>query len=279
MKKLFLIIAMVTVLLSACTADEVRTDKPVVYTSFYAMYDFARTIGGDDIEIKNVVPVGADVHSFELSASDMAKLSEADLFIYNGSGIEHWAEDVVDTIGDSVKTVCTSDGIALRGNDPHIWLGIENAKQQLYTVYAALVEIDSKNSDLYTARYNEYMSKLDDLKTDYENAHLEGKKIFVTHGAYGYLCEEFGMEQIALEGVSGESDPSPAQMAKVVDAIRAEGAACIFYDPVEGDKMAQAVAREANVEALPLYTFAGDSENRDYLTVMKFNLEQFKKVG
>ncbi len=67
-------------------------------------------------------------------------------------------------------------------------------------------------------------------------------------------------------------------MAKVVDQIKSEGVSCIFYDPLEGDKMAQAVANEADIQALPLfYTFEGDSESRDYVTVMKANLEELKK--
>lgn len=85
------------------------------------------------------------------------------------------------------------------------------------------------------------------------------------------------MKQVALEGVTGDSDSSPSQMAKVVDQIKSEGISCIFYDPLEGDKMAQAVANEADIQALPLYTFEGDSESRDYVTVMKANLEELKK--
>jgi zinc transport system substrate-binding protein len=86
------------------------------------------------------------------------------------------------------------------------------------------------------------------------------------------------MEQIALEGISGDSDPSPAQMAKIVEEIKADNAKCIFYDPIEGDKIANAVAAEAGVEALPLYTFEVDSEDRDYAEIMKFNLEQLKRI-
>lgn len=115
------------------------------------------------------------------------------------------------------------------------------------------------------------------MDTEYKNAKLDGKTIFVTHGAYSYLCNDYGMKQVALEGVTGDSDPSPSQMAKVVDQIKSEGVSCIFYDPLEGDKMAQAVANEADIQALPLYTFEGDSENRDYVTVMKANLEELKK--
>ena len=85
------------------------------------------------------------------------------------------------------------------------------------------------------------------------------------------------MEQVALEGIAGESDPSPAQMAEFVENLQATGAKAIFYDPLEGDKIAKAVAREAGVDALELYTFEGDSEGRDYLTIMQLNLEQLKK--
>ena len=158
-----------------------------------------------------------------------------------------------------------------------MWLGLKNAKAQLEAVSGALSEADNANAQKYAERLAEYLEKIDALETEYKNAGLSGKKLFVTHGAYGYLCDDFGMEQIALEGISGDSDPSPAQMAKIVDEIKAEGAKCIFYDPLEGDKMANAVAKEAGIEALPLYTFEGDSEDRDYITIMQTNLEQLKK--
>lgn len=268
----------ISLLLSACGDDTEQSGNTMVYTSFYAMYDFVRTIGGEDVAIENTVPVGSEVHDFELSAADMAKISEADLFIYNGRGMEHWAEDIADTLPENVTVVCTSDAANdAEENDPHVWLSINNAKAQLDAICTVLSEKDSANAPKYEERLNEYTSKLDALKSEYMSAGLDGKKIFVTHGAYGYLCKDFGMEQVALEGISGESDPSPAQMASVVDEIKAEGAKCIFYDPLEGDKIAQAVAQEADVEALPLYTFEGDSENRDYLTIMTLNLEQLKK--
>lgn len=268
----------ISLLLSSCGGKEVQQDKMTVYTSFYAMYDFAKTIGEDDVVIENVVPTGSDVHDFELSASDMAKISNADLFIYNGRGMEHWAEDIADVLPEAVSVVCTSDVLTdNKETDPHVWLSFDNAKAQLGAICTALSEKDSENASSYKARLDEYTSKIDALKAEYENSDLSGKKIFVTHGAYGYLCSDFGMEQISVEGISGESDPSPAQMARVVDRIKAEGARCIFYDPLEGDKIAQAVAQETGIEAVSLYTFEGDGENRDYLTVMTLNLEQLKK--
>lgn len=277
MKKLLPIIMILSLFLSSCGKVEEKSDKPQVYTSFYAMYDFARTIGGDDIDLYNVVPTGTEPHDFEPTAADMAKLSKADVFIYNGMGIDEWAEKVADTLPENVSILRTTEEISADGYDPHVWLGLKNAKAQLEAVSGALSEADSANAQKYAERLTEYFEKIDALETEYKNAGLSGKKLFVTHGAYGYLCDDFGMEQVALEGISGDSDPSPAQMAKIVDEIKAEGAKCIFYDPLEGDKMANAVAKEAGIEALPLYTFEGDSEDRDYITIMQTNLEQLKK--
>ena len=277
MKKLLPIIMILSLFLSSCGKVEEKSDKPQVYTSFYAMYDFARTIGGDDIDLYNVVPTGTEPHDFEPTAADMAKLSKADVFIYNGMGIDEWAEKVADTLPETVNVVYASEKINTDGADPHVWLGLKNAKAQLEAVSGALSEVDSANAQKYAERLAEYLEKIDALETEYKNAGLSGKKLFVTHGAYGYLCDDFGMEQIALEGISGDSDPSPAQMAKIIDEIKAEGAKCIFYDPLEGDKMANAVAKGAGIEALPLYTFEGDSEDRDYITIMQTNLEQLKK--
>lgn len=277
MKKLLPIIMILSLLLTSCGKVEEKSDKPQVYTSFYAMYDFARMVGGDDIDLHNVVPTGTEPHDFEPTAADMAKLSKADVFIYNGMGIDEWAEKVADTLPETVNVVCASEKINTDGADPHVWLSLKNARTQLEAVSSALSEADSANAENYATRLAEYSEKIDALETEYENAGLSGKKLFVTHGAYSYLCDDFGMEQVALEGISGDSDPSPAQMAKIVDEIKAEGAKCIFYDPLEGDKMANAVAKEAGIEALVLYTFEGDSEDRDYITIMQTNLEQLKK--
>lgn len=276
MKKVLPIITALLMLLCSCGVTDETANNITVYTSFYAMNDFVRTIGGTDIVYHSIVPAGTEPHGFEPTASDMAKLSKADVFVYNGGGIDAWAEKVADTLPDSVTVVCTSDGIEADENDPHIWLSLENAEKQMEMIYKALSTADSENSQAYLDRMLEYCAEIDALEKEYENAGLSGRKLFVTHSAYGYLCAEFGMEQIALESVSG--DPSPAQMAKIVGQIKADGAECIFFDPLDGDKIANVAAQEAGIEALPLYTFESDSEHRDYVTVMRENLNQLKKA-
>lgn len=274
MKKMFLLIISLFLLTSCAPAPAKKADdgKITVYASFYAMYDFARTIGGDCVHLYNMTPSG-DAHDYEPTAADMAKLTEADMFIYSGNGMEAWAEDVAETLPDTVKVVNASERLTnLDGSDPHVWLNIDNAKTQMQTICDALIETDPDFADAYARNMRLYSVKLDELKESYENYNLAGITLAVTHGAYGYLCEEFGMTQLALEGVAGDSDPSPAQMAEFVDEVKARNVKCIYYDPIEGGKLAEKAAKEAGVLAEKFYTFEYDEQDRDYVTVMMGNL-------
>lgn len=281
MKKILPIFIILSLFLTSCGNVELVSDNIVVYSSFYAMDSFVKSIGGTEVTRHSVVPLGSEPHDFEPTAADIAKISKADLFIYHGAGMDDWAADVAETLPDSVTVVCASDGIDTKETDPHVWLSLEKAQKEMETIYKWVRTVDSRagkdNWQYYLDNLNTYCAKLDALEKEYDAAGLYGKKLFVTHGAYGYLCEDYGMEQIALEGISGDSDPSPAQMAQIVDEITESGAKAIFYDPLEGDKIAKAVAKEAGVEALELYTFEGDSEHRDYVEIMTLNLEQLKK--
>lgn len=272
------VFALAAAMLSACAPQKTESDKLTVYTSFYAMYDFAKEIGGDKIELVSMVPTGSEPHDYEPSAKDMAKLHDADIFIYNGNGMEEWAKSVADTLPDTVEVICLSgnDGEEQSGGDPHTWLNIENAEDGFNRIYTAFAAADESNADYYRANYEKAAAETEELINEYNSAGLYGKTIYVTHAAYGYLCDEFGMKQVSLEGIYGDSDPTPSQLAKVVEEIKQSGAKCIFYDPLEGDKIAASAAEEANVSVSPLYTFEGDEENRSYAEVMRANLEILK---
>ena len=278
MKKILPIIIILSLLLSSCGAkQDGESGKVKVYTTFYAMQGFAKAVAQDKADVVSIVPVGTEPHEFEPTAADIAKISKADMFIYHGAGMDDWAKDIAETLPKNVTVVCASEGIEQTGGDPHLWLGIKNAKKELETIYKNFLVADKDGTDTYLKNMTDYSARLDELGKEYEEASLSGKKLFVTHGAYGYLCADYGMEQVSLEGISGESDPSPAQMAEFVEKLHQSGAKAVFYDPLEGDKIANAAAKEAGIEALELYTFEGDSEGRDYITIMQQNLEQLKK--
>lgn len=282
MKKILSILSAVAILtgLFGCTAQKTDSDKLQVYTSFYAMYDFAKMIAGDEAEVYLMCPPGSEPHDYEPSATDMAKLSKADIFVYNGGGMEHWAEKISSTLGD-VNVVCTSDGlIDQNANDPHIWLDPDIALMQMRKICDVLIETDIDNAEVYEGNYSACEKAMQELKTAYEQGLSDTrlKTIVVGHGAYAYLCNAYGIEQIAVEGSAGESDPSPADMARVVEKAKELGVKYVCSQEMESSKVVESAAKEIGAEIAELSPFEGSTDGENYFDVMYKNLETLKKV-
>lgn len=282
MKKIFALILAAILPLCGCT-EKKDSDKMQVYTSFYAMYDFARLIGGDMADIYVLCPVGSEPHDFEPKTSDMAKLSDADIFIYNGMGMESWAEKTIKSIGSSeLISVEASKDIpnVSEDYDAHVWLDPDNAVKEMENIKNAFCEKDSANADYYTENFNICREKAETLKNDFLSAAKDFKtnNIVVSHAAFAYLCGAFGLNQTALDNARGESDPSPAKMAETIDFIKANNIKYIFAEALDTTKVIETAAKETGAEILVLNPFEGDTENRDYFTVMEENLNSLKKA-
>ncbi len=273
---LFTALAVCAALLSGC-GNAGRQEGLCVYTSFYAMYDFARMIGGGRASVTSLVPAGVEPHDWEPSAADMAKLSQADVLILNGAGMEHWAESLEGVLEDT-RVVYTCDAVETDENtDPHTWLSPKNAELQLEAVADAFCEADPENADFYRQNLDGCKKKAELLDSEYRSAGLDGMTLIVSHEAYGYLCREYGMEQLALDNGAGTGDPSPARLAEAVTAARDTGAKYIYYDPSDSPAPAEAVAKDAGCKTLPLSAFENDGEDRSYFEVMEENLENLRK--
>lgn len=193
-----------------------------VMASFYPMYDFARKVGGDRIQVKDMVPAGTEPHDWEPAAMDIRNLEDADVFVYNGADLEHWAEDVLDTLENQDLVVSeASDGVELldgghdhahgdEGKDPHVWLDPMRAKQEMKNIRDALVKADPGNGDYYEANYEKYAGEFDELDQEFRDG-LKGTKsrdIIVAHEAFGYLCNAYDLKQLAIEGLTPDSELS-----------------------------------------------------------------------
>lgn len=282
MKKLFALLLAAILPLCACS-EKKDSEKIQVYTSFYAMYDFARLIGGDKADIYVLCPAGAEPHEFEPKTSDMAKLSEADIFIYNGMGMEGWAEKTVQSINNSELTVVEASNnvpFIAEDFDAHVWLDPDNAVKEMENIKDAFCEKDSANADYYTANFNACREKAENLKNDFLAASkdFQTNNIVVSHAAFSYLCSAFNLNQTALDGPQGESDPSPAKMAETIDFIKTNNIKYIFAEALDSAKTLEAAAKETGAEILVLNPFEGDTENRSYFTVMEENLNSLKKA-
>lgn len=270
------------IILPSCSTDKAeKGDKPQVYTSFYAMYDFAKQIAQDKADVYMLCPTGQEPHDFEPTAKDIANLSDADVFIYNGMGMEHWADSVIGTLeGSDVICVNTSDAAEdiTEENDPHLWLNPENAYKQLEAITNALKSADEKNALYYDSRLSELKEKLDTLTDDYTAAinTFTSRDIVVSHKAYGNLCRAFSLNQIAINGISSSDDPSPMQMTEIEKYITENNIKYIFKEPLGSSSVVDAIANDTGCGVLVLDPFEGNTQNKDYFTVMYENLDSLR---
>ena len=290
-------------LLTGCgtqPADTAADDGRLrVLTSFYPMYDFACKIGGDCIDVTNMVPSGTEPHDWEPSTNDLKNLEKADVFIYNGADMEPWADDLLVSRSDTLRVVEASENVELRTTDgehehahehegadhhhgdfdPHVWLDPENAKIEMEAIRDALCAADPENSTVFQSNYEKYAAELDALDSEFREklAPLPNRTIVVAHEAFGYLCDAYGLTQVGIEGLSPDSEPDPGRMAEVIDFVREHSISTIFFEELVSPKVAEAIASETCAQAKMLSPLEGLSDEQaaagaDYFSVMHDNL-------
>lgn len=276
-----------------------------VCASFYPMADFAAKVGGDRVRVSNMLQSGGDPHDWEPTPADMAALATADVFIYNGAGMEHWVDTVLASLNiDTLMVVCASEGIDLlaghdhgedghggeeeddnEGQDAHVWLSIANAKKEMENIKNALAQADPENAAYFEENFRRHAQDFDALDSEFRDtlAALPRRDIVVSHQAFGYLCRDYGLNQTGIEGLLPHSEPDPATMSEVARFVRDNDVKVIFYEENASPKVAEAVAREtgAAVEALNNVSGLTDEQaaaGEDYLSVMRTNLEALKRA-
>lgn len=268
-----------------------------VMASFYTMADFAEKIGGDRADITCMVPAGTEPHDWEPSTTDITGLERADVFIYNGAGMEHWAEDVTESLENKeLLVVEASQGVKLHaeeehdheghshshgGYDPHVWLDPHNAKLEMENIKNAFVQADPVNGAYYEANCDKWAKAAEELDRKYREALADfaGRQIVTAHEAYGYLCSAYGLEQVGIDGLSPDQEPNPKRMADIIDFVRENQIRAVFFEELSGSKTAETVAAETGIRLLalsPLEGLSGEEleAGEDYFSVMEKNLEQ-----
>lgn len=266
--------------------------KVRVITTLFPLYDFARTIGQDRVEVLLLLPPGVEAHSFEPKPSDMVKISAADLFIYTGKFMEPWVEAVLKGVTNpKLKVVDASVGIPLltaeseahdhgsgerqgvpaaKGKtqedgrqrlgqtdvDPHIWLDLENAAKMVETIAAGLTEVDPAHRDLYARNADEYKKKLAALDARFSSELSRCSKRELIHGGhftFGYLARRYNLTYIAALGFTPDSQPSPRQLMALAKQIKEHGLKYVYYEELMEPRVAETLSRETGAALLMLH--------------------------
>lgn len=273
-------------------ATSENAGKLPVATSFYPLYFFASRIGGDKAAIFNVTPAGAEPHDYEPTARDLARIESSRLVILNGDGLEAWGQNIQANLNpQKTEVIIASQGLLTENLksggqetvDPHLWLSPPLAQKMIDNILRGFNAVDSKNKDYYTANAAALRLELEALDKAYRTGldRCASRDIITSHAAFGYLAASYNLRQIAIAGLSPDTEPSPQELADISRFAKDNNIKYIFFESLVSPKLAQTIASEAGAETLVLNPLEGLSasslaQGQDYLSEMRNNLTNLR---
>lgn len=285
MKKLLLLLITLNIILSAAcsgkSADTYSdTSKIKVVASFNPMRELTQIVGGDKVEIHTIIPDKGEPHSFEPKASDLIKLKDADILIYNGLGLEGWLDKALSSVqNQALIKVDTSKGcdpifVESTTPDPHLWISPKGALLQAENIKEALISASPDDKDYFEENYNNFYNKINELFTEYSEKlkNIENKRFVTSHAAFGYLCRDLSLEQNSVEDVFAHGEPGAKKLSQLVQYCKENNIKTIFVEEAVNPKVAETLANEVGAKTRIIYTMATKTD-KNIVESMEHNLK------
>lgn len=241
--------------------SEVRAaDKLKVAASFSVLGDMVNQVGGDRVDVVTFVGPNGDAHVYEPTPGDIKELAASKLLFINGLGLEGWMERLEKSSGFKGTLVVATKGIKPRQmvedekkiTDPHAWQSLANGKIYAANIRDALIAADPAGKAIYEENAKKFIDGMTameaNVKAAVDKMPPERRKIITTHDAFGYFGEAYGMELIAPEGVSTESEASAQDVAKIITQIKKEHIPAVFLENVTDSRLLDEIASETGAK-------------------------------
>jgi manganese transport system substrate-binding protein len=240
---------------TAGAADQTAVGKKKVLTTFTILADMAQNVAGDRLTVESITRIGAEIHGYEPSPSDLVKAQEADLILYNGMNLERWFDRFLGNLRD-VPAVTLTTGIEpipiaagpYGGKpNPHAWMSPQNALIYIENIRQAFVALDPDNADTYNANAAAYSAQLKaiDQRLQADLAQVpEGQRYLVScEGAFAYLARDYGMQEIYMWPINAEQQSTPKQVQQVIEQVKTHAVPTVFCESTVSDEGQKEVAR------------------------------------
>lgn len=287
-----------------------------VVASFSIIGDFARNVGGDRVEVTTIVGADGDAHVYEPSPADAVAMASAGVVLVNGLHFEGFLQRLVEASATKASIVELTKGVKAiefkpefaeeeEGHDvgenhdhdeasheghnhgpidPHAFQSVANAKIYVGNIADAFCKADAAGCDSYKANASAYIQKLDALDGEIHAAidaiPVEKRVVITSHDAFGYFEHEYGLTFLAPQGVSTDAEPSAADVARLVEQVRADKAAAIFVENITNPRLIEQIASETGIKVGgTLYSDAlspSDGPASTYIDMMRNNIAQIK---
>jgi zinc/manganese transport system substrate-binding protein len=259
--------------------------------SFSIIGDMVREVGGTLVSVTTLVGPNGDAHVYEPTPKDAQAAAAAQIIFVNGLGFEGWLTRLVEASETRAVVVEASAGIAPLAaherepghdhgrSDPHAWQDVANAVLYVENIAKGLCAADAQHCYAYRSNANRYIRSLEELnhhiRQMIEKIPTNRRRVITTHDAFGYFEHAYGIDFLAAEGVSTESEASAADVAKLIEQIRHDKAAALFVENISDPRLIEQISRETGLaQGGALYSDAlseAGGPAATYLDMMRHN--------
>jgi zinc/manganese transport system substrate-binding protein len=256
-----------------------------VVASFSILGDFVSNVGGDRVSVTTLVGPNGDVHVYTPAPADAKKVADAKLLVINGLGLEGWLPRLLQASGSKAPILTATRGIAPlklgSDADPHAWQSVANARIYVTNIRDALVAADPADAEVFRTNTDHYLKNLDALDREVREAIAkippERRKVISTHDAFGYFAAAYGIEFIAPEGVSTESEASARDIAGIITQVKSSKIPAVFLENISDPRLMRRIATETGAKiGGTLYSDSLTGEKGDaptYIDMVRHNIK------
>lgn len=275
-------------------ASALRAAQLEVVTSFSILADVAKQVGGIHVNVTSLIKPNEDAHGYQPKPSDARLLEDADVVIANGLGFDPWIERLAPSAGHSSPIAIASQGIAALDDagahdhhghdhgpsDPHAWQDVSNVRHYARNIALAFGRVDPTNADVYrenAANYDLALAALDaEIRSTLSVLPVSRRKLVTSHDAFGYFGKAYGITVIGAAGISDQSEPSAAGIARLIRQLRRERIPVVFIENISDPRLIERIAHEGGARlGGKLYSDALSEPNgpaATYIEMMRHNL-------
>lgn len=263
--------------------------------------DLVAQVGGELVSVSPLVPKGGEVHTFDPSPSDSVTISEAQLVVMNGLGLDEWLRDLAQNAGSAdvsiVELAEDLEGVdylepAAHEEDgeeddhedetanPHLWLNVTYAQKYVEKLVETLKQVDPDDAAGYDANGAAYLQRLTDLEAwvvqQMATVPEENRRVVSFHEAFPYFAAAYGLEIVDTVIDAPGQEPSAGEVAALIEAIRDEGVSAIFAESQFPSDLTQVIAAETGVAVVTdLYNDSlGDPPVDTYEGLIRWDVEK-----
>jgi zinc transport system substrate-binding protein len=318
MKKLLVSLLAVLMLAGCSSANENNstaesTAELKVAATIFPLANIAANIGGDKVEVVNILPAGASPHTYDFSPSDVAALDGSQVVFAVGSNLDAWVEDLVANGTSNAEVYTVDNGIefmefgehehdhegedhqedehdedehhddhedehdhAHEGNDPHYWLDAENGMIIAENIANKLVELDPENADYYLANLQEFNSELESLDAEIKDIiadEVEAAEMIVFHDSWHYFAEAYGLEVVGTFEPSPGKEPTPQYLEGLYEEAEYHGLTAVFSEPQLSSDALDPFVEDLGLSIFILDPLGGLEETQSYQDLLLYNAE------